>query len=523
MVSTRNNKKNKNCLEELPLREPVIYVSCSDFYLAAQNDYITFILDGKNQNDESLQEKKWNDIRKKSVPKQKRLNDFYMDMRGENPDRALYMGDDKTCDLAPYLENFDYLQRVYFTNVRSHVRGIVDALLSRVMVEKFFKLDVSDVEEDFIMLYFYSSKKAFGGYDRYKALATLHYYNRSNRVHKGKILIVRKDNTTEWCHRCDSHVAEIKKMVSQIRKAKNIAPYFSLDDIQNTRYYPNMKLNDSVWYPLKKKFSSKLGEITQLWCCNDSHRQTAFQHGVVSWKDPRLTPEILGFTDSYKKKILESILEVNRQDPTALDFEWMRVEPGFADKWPLLARNADVDNVFLDFEYTDAILYMVGMFYRGEYKVFWADRLDTESERRLVEQTNTFLAGLGAQTVVWYWHAEKSKWKSVCDKHGIAPKNDSWHDICHMMRSGTITVYGAFDFSLKSIVNAFFNRGKIPYCYSELDCMDGKESIEYAEQYYLHPTQKVQTILEKYNRLDCEAMSYVLGEIKNATHYNVEC
>jgi hypothetical protein len=81
-----------------------------------------------------------------------------------------------------------------------------------------------------------------------------------------------------------------------------------------------------------------------------------------------------------------------------------------------------------------------------------------------------------------------------------------------MMRNG-VAVYGALDFGLKSVVEAFYKQGKIPFTYNELECQNGLESIEFAEKYYKTRDQEDKESLEKYNKMDCEAMFHIFHTI----------
>ena len=311
------------------------------------------------------------------------------------------------------------------------------------------------------------------------------------------------------------NIENIKKTVCFTRRAKRIAKNADLDHIQKKIYYPNMKMKRDMFLPWKKKTAYELGEITGLWYCSFKDRERAFQKGVYSWYDEAFSPDLLGWPEGKNKTVLGKILNINRQDE-----DWIRVDGGFQQKWPMIfsskGEEEDYQDFFVDFEWDpDSILYQIGVFYNGQYECFWATELNLACEKILVQQFWDFLS-VHKKKRIWYWVAEVAKWRSVCSAHGLeemGKATQDWYDMRNMMRDGTIVVKGALDFQLKSIVSAFQKQDKIPFSHGELDCSDGENSILFAQRYFKDKNIQDKVEIEKYNRMDCEAMSYILKEI----------
>jgi hypothetical protein len=331
-------------------------------------------------------------------------------------------------------------------------------------------------------------------------------------VETDKFVFVDANMNTLQALVMDDDVCKIKSMVQEVRKAKKLAPYLDLVNLENPKYFPNMKFKDSPTFVFKKQIAFPLGEITNLWNCDDHHRQLAFEKGITSWRDSRFGPNLLGWVDEQKKKTLQRILNINRQNPNDSDFTWIRFEQKFRDSWPILDQNFDW--IFIDFEWTFDHIYMIGVYSVHGYQAFWASELSEIGEHHLLQAFHSWYKSL-INTKIWYWHAEKSKWKSSCQRHEFfqqALDTNDWHDLCAMMRNG-VAVYGALDFGLKSVVEAFYKQGKIPFSYNELECQNGLESIEFAEKYYKIRNQEDKESLEKYNKMDCEAMFHIFHTI----------
>lgn len=87
---------------------------------------------------------------------------------------------------------------------------------------------------------------------------------------------------------------------------------FTLNPINRDELYPNMKNSYCKnWNGVKKNIAVKNKELSLMWYCGLSNREKAWAHGIKSYMDPNLTPEILGFDKlDSKYKIINQMLKL---------------------------------------------------------------------------------------------------------------------------------------------------------------------------------------------------------------------
>jgi hypothetical protein len=493
----------------LPVKERIIIISISDLYSSLNNDLISLVYDERHAQDPKFQSMRISNI-KKNI---KIYNEFYCFVASKIKNRYIHLNQSFN---DYYLEQeYLYIQKIFFLNQKSHVRGAIDGLMHSDLLLSLFGFEELP---GYYIVYFEPDK--WTSYHEYKSIALLNYFPAHAQIYKTKILLINRHFLARWLPMNQDKLKDIKDRICQIRRVKRYSEFVDLSKISDQKYMPNMKL-DNLWLSCKKKISFQLGEITELWCCDDSHRQIAFKNKVYSWRDKEFSPFLIKWSDPQKIQILEKILATNRQDPQDDDFQWIKIDADLITKYPLLGEE-DCNDIFVDFEYTMDYLYLIGIFHNDKYIRFWADDLSIPSEKKIIIAFSDFLREHESSRV-WYWHAEKNKWRSVCFRHDlfeIGSMTNKWTDLCHLMRSGTATVYKSLDFKLKSIVNAFFYHDKIPFSFQDLEeCTDGKSSIDIAIRYYKDMNEHDRRSIEKYNQMDCESMKYILKEIKNNIIY----
>ena len=534
-------------LLSLPEETGPIYIDCSELYPMMNNDCLTYILDILYRDDAGLQEKKNDTIRKLSQPRVKMTKDFFYTIAkklGNDARLYRYLGYSEK-NIAPFLEqNIGYLHKVYFRNTASRVQGSMDGLLRKDLIDKCLGTNHNnDGGNGYVILYMCDCVDKLNDYHRQKARMVLIYGAAMfpDYIDPDTLVLVDKNNKTGVLTLSEEERSKTRRMVRDVRRIKRIAPFFNSgsgdEDLEgllsilreaNDRFLPNMESrilrNDKIWKPLKKRLSHELGEITGLWMCSDIHRQRALSQGVRSWRDERFTPALVGITDPLKASILEKIVCINRQDPSSSEnFEWMRVDEEVAAKWPLLLLpEGATRHAFFDFEYlADGTIYMIGVYSGSRYHCLWASSLSPEAEKNLLQEFCAYyrlLLNRDPDMRLWYWHAEKTHWRKQCMRHGLeeeAVDTQGWHDACDLMRTGTVVVHGALDFSLKSVLPAFHRHGRVPFEYAELDCEDGEASIDLALSYYKNnrSDKALCDSLEAYNRVDCEALYHIMSAI----------
>ena len=490
-------------------------VNCSDLYPAFMNDYLVYVLQARHGDDPEKKRLFREKMDRLTASSRQEKNLFYMEM-------ACHLRDAIKCRCLGYrneplaLETARFFFQLRIVNPARRVYGSVDALCHRDVLLDRYGYEAPP-GKDFVFVFV--SDKRPSAYKQTAVRAATEFLSVDPRIENGYALVTyREDGARRFqVVETDPESAEtIRGMIRRVRFAFRLAEDMELGKEIHPIFYPNMK-NRDIWMPEKKAVNETIGgDITSLWGCDDRHRQRAFRQRIWSWKDPRLTPEILGFVDRGKREILSRILETNRGG----DNDWIRVPDGFLDAWDELRDKTPADcadMVFLDFEYTREFTYLVGVVHNNEYTALWADSLDREAEHRLLTATAGFLRGLPANATVWYWHAEAGKWRSLCDRHKTIPRlHTGWHDLCHLMRGSGITMRGALDYSLKSVAAALVVNDRLDEGYAGLECQDGEASIAIAEAFYKNRDAELYRVLETYNRMDCVVMQRALEEILSA-------
>jgi len=419
-----------------------------------------------------------------------------------------------------------YLNKsIFFTNIRylnpfSKVEGTVDGIVhrnvlySRLLSNKDQTISLSLLQKQYYMLVVHPDISK-SDYHFYKQCANLMYMPplcEHGQIEKQFFFSIHPTTFLIQCHRIEpTHETTIRSWIQRIRRHLNFASLYQDERTIGHGLYPNMKTS-SQFQSQKRQFAEQVGELTMLWGVTDKHKQIAFQQCLFSWKNPSFVAERIGF-EGRKKHILNRILEINRS-PT--DHPWMDVPCSFYQEDFLRWKTSQ--HVFIDFEYTSSHVYLIGMIIQNQYHALWSDELSDESELRLWKTFHQWISSLPEQSVLWYWCAEKGKYKSKCNQYNLPIlREDSWKDMCQWMQKGPITMKHAFDYKLKSIIEALYRNQKITYHYEQLECQNGLESIQLANDYFQRKNPVVQSEIEVYNKMDCQGM-YDLFQIiqKNA-------
>jgi len=296
------------------------------------------------------------------------------------------------------------------------------------------------------------------------------------------------------------YVKQVKKYITTLRKILNYASLYHKTSM-GPLLYPNMKIDSSPQMnQFKLQIAKEVGELTMICYVAEKQKQLAYQQGMYSWKDERLDADIMGL-DGKKKHIVDKILTMNRQSSTE---SWLNIDRPFI--YESFFTHDDKTNVYIDFEYNYDYLYLIGIQEGDQYRSFWMQEWTEAEQIRLLHEWNAYLDTC-SNKFVWYWYVEKSKYLRTCQRFQIEPRNvDHWNDLYLMLRDGTVTIKHAFNYKLKSIVNALYINKQIDYHYQEIECQNGLQSIEMAKDYYKTKNEDIKHHIEQYNQMDCKAM-----------------
>jgi hypothetical protein len=282
--------------------------------------------------------------------------------------------------------------------------------------------------------------------------------------------------------------------------------------------FPNMKVVDPLFYKDKLAIASEIGEITEIWQCNTHHRENAFRQHIYSWKDHRLTADILGVYEQYKP-VVDQIIKVNRGElGDYFPSSFTKNTNSFIEERP---------EIFVDFETvrnsleldshdcSEEFIFLIGVWKDGEYKSFQMKWLSKEEETRVLSEFYLFWVDSG-RPKVWFWYAEACMWKRATKRNDLDLHLD-WVDLYQVFRQEPFVVKGCMNFKLKSYIKSLKALGKIDVDLQE-GCANGLEAMMIAWNYYNEDNKDNQHKFDEmiqYNRLDCVYLETLLKFIRN--------
>ena len=342
-----------------------------------------------------------------------------------------------------------------------------------------------------------------------------------------------------------------KEAVQWIRRVRTEGHKWSVLPPSIIELYPNMcKSMDGPWYRLKKHLAQQIKEITLMWNCGPKARAYAIKNGFDRWDDPKCCPETLGITGPKTKKVLQAILDINRnssklsaiiepdiincnfhrwQDPTPLEF-YIDIET---------VNNLMGDFSVIPYSQPETSIFLIGIGWEDQtthewkYKKFVVESLTIYEERRiLIEFHNFVTSGRRRNSIIrlFHWgHHEKSEFNKAIKRHciedvwGLNEHNSVMIDILKIMRAEPIVVKGAFNFGLKNISKAMFKYGLIKNYYSSNSKLsNGQGAMIAAWNCHNDALAKGVSMAElplmkeiiKYNEMDCKLLWEIVGYLR---------
>jgi hypothetical protein len=286
--------------------------------------------------------------------------------------------------------------------------------------------------------------------------------------------------------------------------------------------YPNMKNDkDSIHNKIKKDLAIQINEISSVYFCSPEKRQNAFEKGVVSWKDPKCTSQLMGFTKGIISKRVDAILNINRsitdiiRPKKILSTYWKNIENEF----------------YLDFETLnssvgpfDDFIFMIGIGHivqeKWVYKVFIAPDNTEKSELQIIKNFLNYVDNFTKTPTFIHWsQAEKSIYDKKISKYDLPFIN--FFDLNKFFLDETIVIKGSLNWSLKSIAKAMYQHGFINTIWKDDGFSDGLQVMFIASQLYnnsslplnINNNQTINSIIQ-YNEIDCKSMYEILTYLK---------
>jgi hypothetical protein len=332
--------------------------------------------------------------------------------------------------------------------------------------------------------------------------------------------------------------------INWIRDVRSDGHTWSVDPPSRLELYPNMKNTiDSPWKSVKKEIADDIGEITQVWMCGTKQRNIAISKGVTSWRDPRLSAELMDITGAKTSSIVNAILNTNRgtddYNPKYLDEPLPRHDIEFFVDFETI--NEIVDPIDDKFPQTinETYLFMIGIGWRTSgksqwiYKHFTTKYIDFAGnfERdnliafhkyiiEILDKHNT------RDYIIYHWsQAEPRIYKDMVHKYDLEYSdmlNNRWFDLLAVFKNNIITIRGAFNYGLKSIAKALYDLDYINTYWEDNGIVDGLNAMVKAlecsddakkRNIHMEKTPIMKHII-KYNETDCRMLLEILDFIR---------
>jgi len=333
-------------------------------------------------------------------------------------------------------------------------------------------------------------------------------------VHKESVYdTLSRPGMVDYTSRDLSFISTFHNGMNWLRRVKKFGPVWELNDVQS---FPlNMKCVDPVHQKDKKELASMSGEITEIWQCGVEQRKRAHEKGIYSWRDPRLTAEVMDIPLAYRQNV-DSILKVNRG------------EMGMYHPSKLVNKIQDGPEMFVDFETlhdtfdiqqplnNPECIFLIGVYYNNKYTQFRVNTL--EDEREVIMSFYQFWTDCGKPRC-WFWYAETELWKRALQRHSIVlPEEVKWVDLYDIMRRESFVVKGCKSFKLKHYISSLSSMSLIPVSMPPETCGSGLEAMVIAWKYYKEPrtakTEEQMNDVISYNQFDCKALFYIVNFLR---------
>ena len=307
---------------------------------------------------------------------------------------------------------------------------------------------------------------------------------------------------------------------------------------------PNMCVRSDKWDSVKKYIVSHTNDITQLWMCGSQNRNYAISNNITNWRTHlNLLASNLDIHGEKTSKTLQLIINYNQTHNShnviypekilSNIFKWRSIELEF----------------YIDFEtITDAIIspelstfhgvliFMIGVGYyddKWNYTCFIADSITIESERNIIIAVHKHIADITTQISksttpkLWHWgHAERSTYNNIMNRHidYVDSILTNWCDLLTLFKTEPIIIRGSLNFSLKSMVAAFYAHKFIKTNYIDSEINNGLNAMVYAYEEYVRINNSgsinnsdIMKNIKNYNEIDCKTLYEILDYLRS-TH-----
>ena len=297
--------------------------------------------------------------------------------------------------------------------------------------------------------------------------------------------------------------------------------YHNITIINDPELFPNMKMNTFI--KEKNIINKDIDDITTIWYCGIKKRKIAHDNNIFSWRDNRLTAELMGFKNK-QATIINNILDINRQD---------EIKIKIVNSIKLFNDDLNI-SVYLDFEGFDTSLqskikagviatpeyyiYMIGIGYLEDnkwcYKSFIMEQLNKKTQNILFKNLFYFLKNLlnknnkNKINLIHWSNYEKMHFNKIKEnvRLCLTDKEYDFIDLCKIFQD-SVVIKDAFNFKLKHVAKALYQNNLISTHYDTTNqCADGLDASILAMESYQNNNKVIMKDIEKYNEIDCKLL-----------------
>ena len=286
---------------------------------------------------------------------------------------------------------------------------------------------------------------------------------------------------------------------------------------------PNMCNVDDKWHNIKKQIANDTNDITELWMCGIKNRNIAIQNGINNWRTHiGIKSEMLGITGIKTAPILQAILDINQETQTSKIITPTKIINKLFN-W----RKKTNDECFIDFETitpeihneSHVLIFMIGVGIiidnKWVFKCFIAKDINSNGEKEMLIEFHSYINKF--KNIIRWWHwgaAETYLYNNAITRHKISNK-PKWCDMLQLFKMDIIVCRGMLNFSLKSVVGAFYKNKLIKTKYDS-NINNGLQAMVSAYECYKNNNINSDTMLciEKYNEIDCLVMYEIINYLR---------
>ena len=326
------------------------------------------------------------------------------------------------------------------------------------------------------------------------------------------------------------YVDEVNKAIKWLLRVREEGTSWKLLPLPTIpELYPNMKVNN--FNNIKEKLNNEIGEITGIWNCSVKNRENCHKRKIYTWKDEKCNSETLGFKPSKRAKIIDNIINVNRNNDN------IYLDELYAYDWDNFSENKK--EFYLDFETIDKnmnnltggsnqFIFMIGIGWEDnnqwQYKCFYLKDLTNRDERNMLNEFFIFLKNkekeYNKDSILLHWtKAEPQFLKKSCSKYNMNFKleNIEYFDLYDLFVDNFVSIKGCFNYSLKNVARSMFNNGMIDTLWDKDNvCSNGLNAMYYALEYYKGQNLDVMRSIINYNEIDCKVMYEILKYLRKS-------